>query len=715
MLKFLYNLRGYLKTIVTITMFFVSAVLIVYMLPRAQQFNLEYNLGNPWKYDNLTANFSFSVYKTEQVIQKERDSVRKNLPAYFSFDAYVFSENLQMFKNDFNKRWVSYSLRKFKIDDEKNYNEGEDYLHLRKLQVHYHDFIFNELERAYLKGIVRVPSESEIKLNRETATIKLLRGNVAEEIPFNTLYTIKTAYQHVSGQLLREIEKEKKPAIKSYFDFFSELDINKYLIENVLFNLEKTEMDRTESEKSISLTEGKIQQGELIIAQGVIVTNELFQILESYKRDFADHFGKVNSFSAWLGRILLVSLSLLVIYLFLYNFRREILNTLPKTGFILFMLVSMLFIAHTAYSIENVSFYIVPFAILPIILRTFYDERVALFIHVITILLAAFYAINRFEFVLMNILSGMVAIFSLTNLYHRSRFFLSAIFVVIAYSVTYFGLSVVNDGSFSTIMWSQFRDFAMNGVLILVSFLLIYIFEKTFGFLSDTTLMELSDTNQPLLRKLAEFAPATFQHSMQVANLSEEAVRHIGGNPMLVRTGALYHDIGKMIDPSYFTENQTGGVDPHSDKDLRESAKIIIGHVEKGMELAKKYNLPEPIASFIVTHHGTSTAKYFLKTFQNQNPNSEVNKEEFQYPGPKPMSKENAVLMMADSVEAASRSLGNYSDESIDELVERIINSQIDEGQFEDADISFKDIRKVKEVFKARLKTIYHPRIVYPK
>jgi putative nucleotidyltransferase with HDIG domain len=379
------------------------------------------------------------------------------------------------------------------------------------------------------------------------------------------------------------------------------------------------------------------------------------------------------------------------------------------------MMVMMVVIASIASSIDQRYFYVVPFAILPIIIRTFFDERVALFIHLITILLAGFMAINSYDFVFLNIIAGLVAIYSLTNLYHRSRFFLAALLVVIAYSLTYFGMSVIKEGSFSLIDWSNYSYFAINGVLILLSFLLIYVFEKTFGFISDTTLMELSDTNQQLLRKLAEMAPATFQHSMQVANLSEEAIRHIGGNPLLVRTGALYHDIGKITDASYFTENQSDDHNPHADKDLKESARIIINHVEKGKEMGRKHGLPQAIIDFIVTHHGTSTAKYFLKTFEGQNPNDTIDKSEFQYPGPKPMSKETAVLMMADSVEAASRSLKSYSTETINELVERIIDLQIDDDQFEEADITFRDIKKVKEVFKSRLKNIYHARIAYPK
>jgi hypothetical protein len=696
-------------------MFAVSAAIVVYMLPRERKFNYQYSKGSPWAYENLTANFSFSIYKIDSELSKERDSVLKDLKPYFDFDAYVFADKLSAFSYDFNKKWVSYSLRNFNIESEEVYFNNPKYISLVDLQKRYLASCYSILEKTYLKGIIQelsVLGSEQSKIR----SIKLLRGNIAAEVHIDSLYSMKSAYKHIKAEINSKVRNDKSYFIKNYTDFFKDLDFNRYLVENVFYNEEKTKLEKDESLKNISLTHGKIQEGELIVSKGVIITQEIFQILESYKREYAGQLGNVSSFLVWIGRIILTLISFFVIYLFLYNFRREILDNLIKTSFILVMMVLMLIIASTAASsFDQHFFYIVPFTILPIVIRTFYDERVALFIHVVTVLIGGFMAINSFEFVFLNIIAGMVAIFSLTNLYHRARFFLAALFVVMAYSLTYFGLSVIKEGNFSLIDWSNYKYFAINGVLVMLSFLLIYVFEKTFGFLSDTTLMELSDTNQPLLRKLAEMAPATFQHSMQVANLAEEAIRNIGGNPLLVRTGALYHDIGKTVEASYFTENQAGGKNPHEEKDLKESAKIIIGHVEKGKELAKKHNLPPAIIDFIVTHHGTSTAKYFLKTYQGQNPENQVDKSEFQYPGPKPMSKENAVLMMADSVEAASRSLENYSRDTIDELVERIIDSQIDDDQFEEADITFRDIKKVKEVFKSRLNTIYHARIAYPK
>jgi cyclic-di-AMP phosphodiesterase PgpH len=723
MLKLFKLISVYIKQIVTIFLFVVSGVLIVYMLPRERKFDLEYSVGSPWKYDNLTANFSFSIYKTEAELQREKDSLLKKHYPYFTFDATVVSDNISAFNNDFTHSWLSYTLDEYKIENDSLYYESSRYLPLRNLQEHYASKILSLLENVYFKGIVEEPSPQEINMDK-IHTINILKGNISDEVKYNSLYSVKSAYQYITAELKKEMDGDRNRQLKRYSVFFNEFDINKYLAENITYNAEKNQMEKAQVEKGISLTKGIVQEGELIISRGLIVSQETYQILQSYKRDYAEQFGTVNTFIAWAGRIILVGIALFVLYLFLMNFRKEVLQSIVKTSFILFMIVMMVFIGMVAYkwisttksyNFNHVTFYLVPFAILPIILRTFYDDRVALFIHIITILLSAFFADNRFEFVFLNIIAGMVAIFSLTNLYHRSRFFLAALFVIFAYSITYTGMLVIKDGTLSPIKWINYRDFTINGILILLSFLLIFIFEKTFGFLSDTTLMELSDTNQPLLRRLAENAPATFQHSLQVANLSEEAIRHIGGNPMLVRTGALYHDIGKMIDASYFTENQGGGPNPHANKDLKESARIIIDHVNKGKELAKKHKLPEAIISFIMTHHGTSTAKYFYKTYQNQHPDEDVEKKDFQYPGPRPMSKENAVLMMADTVEAASRSLENYTKESISELVERLINTQIDEGQFEDADITFKDIKKVKEVFKDRLNTIYHARIAYPK
>lgn len=717
MIKFLKKVRDYFRLATIFLIFIVAIVLASSMLPKEKKFRYEYHIGSAWYDDNLDSKFSFSIYKSEAELEAERDTIRKRVKPYFTFTGVENTGVLGNFEENFNKRWVAYSLVEFGIAEEQLYIDEPRYSAYRNLQEEYQQQLQSLFFNTYENGIVQAPDEEELVVHPELA-IKLLIGNVAVEITYGELYSIRTAYQYIQDSLQAIVKTDERGQIRSYLKFFNNLDINQYLSANVLFDKSITQREKEQLENEISLTTDFIEEGTRLISKGQIVTPEKSKILDSYKREYEQQRGNLNNFFVQVGRALTIIILFVVVYLFLYNFRRQVLDEIKKVVFILFMMLLMLFAAYAASNssfFDYNSFYIIPFAILPIVLRTFFDERVALFVHIITVFIASFLASNSFEFVFLSILAGMVALFSLTNLYKRSKFFLSAILITITYSLAYVGLSVVQEGNFSNIELITFRYFAFNGVLILLSFLLIYLFEKVFGFLSDTTLLELADTNQPLLRKLAEMAPATFQHSMQVANLSEEAVRHIGGNPMLVRTGALYHDIGKMVDASYFTENQMGGTNPHANKDLKESAKIIIDHVEKGRDLAKKHNLPEPIIDFILSHHGTSTTKYFLKTYQNQFPNEPLDEKDFQYPGPRPITKETAVLMMADSVEAASRSLPTYSKESISELVERIINSQMDEGQFENAAITFQDIKKVKEVFKARLNTIYHARIAYPK
>jgi putative nucleotidyltransferase with HDIG domain len=358
--------------------------------------------------------------------------------------------------------------------------------------------------------------------------------------------------------------------------------------------------------------------------------------------------------------------------------------------------------------------FIIPFAVIPVMIRTFYDARLALFSLLVTLMQAAFMVQRPFEFVLMSFITGMVAIFTLTNIYKRSRLLFTALMVIVTYSGLYTCIWLMNGGSFDTIVWSEFYRFAGNGTLVLVSYPLILIFEKRFLFLSDATLLELADTSQPVLRKLAEEAPGSFQHSLQVANLAEEAARTIEANVLLVRAGALYHDIGKIANPKYYIENQKEGVSPHDKLDPRISSKVIINHVKNGVVLAKNYKIPAQIIDFIKTHHGTTVAYFFYKKYLDLNPGKTEMGKEFTYPGPKPFSKETAIVMMADAVEASSRSLGNYSENSIDELVERILLIQEQDGQFSDIPLTYKDISDIKEIFKKRLSNIYHARIAYP-
>lgn len=415
------------------------------------------------------------------------------------------------------------------------------------------------------------------------------------------------------------------------------------------------------------------------------------------------------------GILILVASCYTVLWLFLTHFRQEVLGVTRKTLFVI--LVINTFVTLTRLSI-TLSFhdvlYLIPVVIIPVVIMTFYDARLALFILLITLMLSGFMIENPFDFIFMSFVSGMMAIFSLSDIYRKARFLTTSLIVILTYWVLYIGLSVVRSDSLPAIAWSDFILFVINGLLVLISYPLILVFEKRFLFLSDATLLELADTNQPLLRKLAIEAPGSFQHSLQVANLAEEAARVTGANVLLVRTGALYHDIGKIANPGYYIENQTEGKSPHDDLSPEDSAKVIINHVRNGVNLAKNFKLPVQIIDFIRTHHGTTVAYYFFRKFTELYPWDTSRESDFTYPGPKPFSKETAVVMMADAVEASSRSMTSHTEENISELVERIVYLQEQDGQFSEVPLTFRDISDIKTAFKKRLLNIYHLRVAYP-
>ncbi len=541
-----------------------------------------------------------------------------------------------------------------------------------------------------------------------------MKGNVAENYPVVELYTPKTAYEYATTRLKNSIPKKNSLLVHKYNQFFLDFQINNYLSINVSYDEERSTKVHQGLLESISSTRGLIQEGQGIISRGESITDEKFMILESLRQEYEKNLGSMARQLVIIGKFILVFASLMVIFLFLKSFRKEVLESYRRVLFILLTIVLMVLVASTTLKFNLISIYLLPFAILPIILKTFYDSRLALFIHIITILLVGFFAPNSFEFVFLNVVAGMVAIISLTNVYRRSKLVVTSLYVILAYSIIYLGIALVQEGNLASIEWKYFRLFGVNGILVMISYPLIYMFEKTFGFMSDATLMELSDSNQPLLRKLAEVAPGTFQHSLQVANLAEDAVFQVGGNPLLVRAGALYHDIGKMEEPLYYIENQTSSINPHDNLEFEQSARIIIDHVRKGVDLAKKNKLPEAIIDFIRSHHGTTTVQYFYRSYLRKYPEADVDVKKFSYPGPRPGSRETAIVMMADSVEAASRSLKEITENTLDKLVDSIIGNQMTEEQYNDAQITFKEITTIREVFKRRLRNIYHARISYP-
>jgi len=678
------------KTIQIVLLYLVSILLVYFMFPREGKFRFEYTKNKPWMHETLVAPFDFPIYKPDQQIQRERDSLQRNTKLYFFHDSLVGSSMISTFNSDYNGMVTSMGIGAYVTD----------------AWTFTGHVISDILTGIYSVGLIErhpVMEGEEIDL----LSVMVVRNTLAEENRYSSFYSERTAYEH----MISELEKISPGSLA----ILSRMNLNEYLRPNMVYDEAMTSKVQQLGLQELTLTQGMVQSGQRIIARGELISGSDFLIIESLRREYESNpnVGK-NYLVVYMGQLLLITLIFLALFWFIYYFRKEILISRKQTFFTLGLIVVMVGLTMAASSNQAVSVYVIPFVIVPIFLKTFFDIRYALFVHMITLLLAGFWVPNSYQFVLMNFLAGLVGVFSLRSYYKRGILFYTATFVFGAYALIYILVSIMQEGDLSQINWINVLWMAGNGLLILTVYPLIFLFERIFGFLSDATLFELSDTNQPLLRKLAETAPGTFQHSMQVANLAEEAILNVGGNSLLVRAGALYHDIGKMENPQYFIENQHEGANPHDELDFRSSAKVIIDHVIQGVEIGKKHNLPEKIIEFIRTHHGTSTVQYFYRSFINANPEEDVDISEFTYPGPKPPSKENSVLMMADSVEAASRTLKTYSPESIHELVESIVAHQVEESQFSDADLTFADITVIKEMFKNRLSNIYHSRIEYP-
>jgi putative nucleotidyltransferase with HDIG domain len=702
------------KLIIRGFMFVISVVIVVYLFPHEGKFRYEFQKGKPWMHDVLIAPWDFPIYKPESEISAERDSILREFKPYFQYDSAIAVNQLNKFYENFDNQWKKYLDENFNIKGELEETRLSDRKLIQKHEK-YLNFAINLLEFVYSKGIAGVGDVLEM-VDNEELSIVLMRGNIAEEYNYSEVFTQKSAYEYIIKEVDELVFEEEKEGDELTKEFFTDLNVNEFIEPNLFYDEETSTTVKESLVQEISITKGFVQAGERIISRGELVNSQKFTILESYKHEYEARLGYSSKrYLVLIGQLILVSASILVLFLFLYNFRNAIFQNNLNISFILLLLVLFVFIANMTLRISFLNFYFIPFALIPIIIRTFYDARLALFIHILALLIIGFLAPNAFEFVFLNLFAGIVAIFSLTNIYRRGKLFSSAILIFLGYSIVYFGIAVLQEGDIRSIEWINFAWFAGNSGLILLAYPMIYVFEKTYGFLSDATLFELSDTNQPLLRELTEIAPGTFQHSLQVANLAEEAIRIIGGNPLLIRTGALYHDIGKMKKTIYFIENQREGYNPHDQLEFEKSAEIIIDHVKEGVEIAKKHNLPTQIIEFIKTHHGTTKVQYFYKSYIKKYPKELIDSHKFSYPGPKPFLKEMAVLMMADSVEASSRSLKSFNSETIDELVESIIDYQVKENQFINSPITFRHITQVKEIFKKRLSNIYHTRIEYPK
>ncbi|PWD98080.1 HD family phosphohydrolase [Marinilabilia rubra] len=689
-----------------VLIFLAAIAMVVYILPREGKFPYEYSKGKPWKHEMLIAPFDFPIYKNQAEMQQERDSILDNFRPYFTLDTVTGIEQTRRALANMEKQ------KEILIDDYPFLSGNNIKEHSSAWQV-LTNTVKTELTSIYNQGLIHLPEEY-INAN-ESFELVLVKNNFAEPSGLSEFHNYQSAYQQISMALFSKLRNISDAGQDRIDDLISDLHLNRYLKPNITYHPEKTARERDKILNNLSLTSGIVLSGQRIIDTGEIIDNRIVKILDSLKKEYETSLGGGSGYYfIILGQALMTFLFMSIIYMFLYFFRKDVYNNLLSISFMLLMVIGMLLLARLSRLFEFFPLYIIPFAILPIIIRTFFDSRLAFFMHVITVMMAAFFTQNSFEFVYMQVPIGLIAIFSLFRMVRREQLVRSSIFIVLTYSVFYTAMSVLHEGDLKSIDLSVFGQFVINGAFILLVYPLIYVFEKVFGFISDVTLVELSDTNHPLLRRLAEKAPGSFQHSLQVGNLAQEAVYKIGGNPLLVRAGAMYHDIGKTISPIFFTENQNTGFNPHANLDHQKSAQSIIQHIEKGVKIARRHKIPEQIIDFIRTHQGTTKAKFFYNSYKNEHPDEDVDISKFTYPGPTPFTKETAILMMADAVEAASRSLKKFSDEEIEKLVENIINHQVEENQFNNAPITFREITQVKQVFKQKLKNIYHARVEYP-
>lgn len=712
MKRFIELIKKSYKGIIKTLMLIVSIMIIVYIFPREAKFRFEFSKGKPWMYEDLIAEYNVPIYKSELELTAERDSIMKQYIPFFLVDNTVYEEQILKFNDAFDNHWRSYISKKYNIDEPSS-GRARLVANLNQSKMKYLEYASGILSFIYSKGVLDaaeiLPSEDV-----QVFPVFVVNNNLAEEFNYTDLFTQKKAYEYAVLQI-GNYKSDDRRGTSQAADFYKGLNLSDFIYPNLFYDEVKSENEKQSLIDKISLTAGMIQQGERIISRGEVVTTDKYRVLESLKREYENRSGtKVNRMMILLGQIILVTAIMSMLYLFLYHFRRETFLDNLHTLFILLQIILFVVLIRLAVFTNGVSYYFVPMVIVPIIIRTFFDSRLALFIYMILLMITGFLVPDSFEFIFLNFIAGIVAIFSMTNVYKRGIFFFTAGILFLTYSILYLGMGIIQEGNLNNIDWYNFAWFGGNCALILLSYPMIFVFEKTFGFLSDATLLEIADTNQPLLRDLAEKAPGTFQHSLQVANLSEYACRTVGGNPLLIRAAALYHDIGKMKDPLYFIENQAGGYNPHDSLNFEDSAAIIIGHVPKGVEIANKNKIPEPLIDFIRTHHGTTKVQYFYRSFIKSYPEKLVDDKKFSYPGPKPYTKEMAILMMADSVEAASRSLKDVDGKAINDLVDKIINSQFEEGQFNESPITLVDITRIKGIFKKRLSNIYHVRIEYP-
>ena len=664
---------------IRVALVLVTVSVIVWFMPRDRQMSLKIEQGKPWRYADLTAPFDFPVFKSDAVLKAEYDSVLRNYEPYYTLSKETGDEKIREFLQDYAKG-------------------------LPGVSADYKSIIANRLRTLYSQGIV----DTKEPFGGETDTIHTLRA-----VSGKTAITIRAAQTHTAMQAYELLIGDS--ALQKHREVFQKLDLNDYITANLTYDQERSEASRQDLISTVPKASGLVQRGQKIIDRGVIVDEQKYLVLSSYLRENElRHQNNSQLSTTVMGELLYVLLLITGFTIFLGIFRADYFDKLRSVALLYSLIIIFSVLASLLVSHSMLHVFILPFAMVPIFVRVFMDSRTAFMAHTVLILTCACVLQRPLDFIAIEMTAGLTAILSLRDLSSRSQLLLTAAIVTAASCLMNLALDLIATTSLSLLDESEYYYLLMCGIILFCSYPLLYIMEKTFGFTSNITLIELSDMNKELLRRMSEVAPGTFQHSIQVGNLAAEIARKIGAKAQLVRTGALYHDIGKTVNPIYFTENQSGGINPHEQLSCIESAQIIISHVTEGMKLADKYNLPEVIKGFIATHHGQGKAKYFFVKWKNEHPDEEIDDLLFTYPSPNPFTKEQAILMMADAVEAASRSLPDYTEQTIRQLVNRIIDSMVTEGYFRECPITFRDIAYAKTVLIEKLKTIYHTRISYP-
>ena len=688
-------IRDHHNLIYRIGLFIVAIAICVYIMPRKRSFKYEPIEGKPWPHESLISDMEFSILKSVEKISNEKQQVIDNQKYIFKLED---SKLLDAEKLLFTEMELFSKTRKENKPTLRSQKEHDKYIN--KL-VKTANTIWTTI---YRKGVIQ--NNGNINGKDSNYLILVDRGDGKESAYLSDFNTLNSA-----TEIIKNIDIDDEDDSKELVDILVET-----LVQNYIFNPIETKKRLLFEQQKISKVNGKVSIGELIISKGELVTSRIYLKLLSYKKEFeGDQISSRANLFILFGQIILVSLCFLIIFLFIRAKRKQLFNDASAIKFILINL--LLFIALARFSLvfsNNNLIYLVPFCTLPLVIRSFYDLRLALFIYTIAIVLIGWLAPNPFHFVFVQLMAGILSILTIDNLYKRSDLFISVGKISLVYFLSYLGISLITKGDIFGQDYSVYFFLMISALLTLFTYPLVYVYEKLFSLVSDISLLELSDTNHPLLKEMSEKAPGTFHHSLQVCNLAEHAAMEIDGNVLLIRVGALYHDIGKMENPLFFIENQLAGVNPHDELSSDESAKMIISHVIRGIEKAKKHNLPEQVIDFIRTHHGESVVHYFYRQYVKKFPELMNDTDKFRYPGPKPFSKETAILMMADSVEAATRSLPEKNAENISVLVNKIIQDQMTNGQFDEADITIKDINRIKKSFIKKLISMHHLRIEYP-